>query len=72
MLPRRGVPYDVVSGIMDYESGSMDEDRMIEFFQHLVDSGSVWQLQGSYGRTAAALIEAGLVTPPGEDQPSAH
>ena len=52
----------VVDQIMDYESGLMDDDQMVAFFQSLVDSGLVWQLQGHYGRTAAALIDAGLVT----------
>ena len=36
--------------------------EMVELFQHLVDSGLAWELQGSYGRTAAALIEAGEIT----------
>ena len=35
---------------------------MIEGFQALIDSGLVWQLQGSYGRTAIALIEQELCT----------
>lgn len=55
-------PFDVVSFIMDYEAGELDEDATIEGFQHLIDSGTVWSLQGSYGRTAAALIEAGYCT----------
>jgi len=53
--------YDVVGFIMDYESGTLDYDEIIEGFQHLVDDGIVWSLQGSYGRMAAALIEAGEI-----------
>lgn len=53
---------DYIDKIIAYESGEMTEDEVVEFFQQLVDSGLAWQLQGSYGRTAAALIEAGLVT----------
>jgi len=52
-----------VGKIIAYENGEMDDDEIIEFFQDLVDSGVVWQLQGSYGRMAARLIEEGLVTP---------
>jgi hypothetical protein len=58
MIP---VSYDA---IFAYENGELDEEQTIELFQTLVDSGLVWQLQGNYGRTAAAMIEAGLVTCP--------
>jgi hypothetical protein len=51
-----------VDDIMRYEDGEMEEDETVVFFQGLVDSGLAWQLQGHYGRTAAALIEAGKVT----------
>ena len=54
---------DVVNDVMRYESGEMDEDEMIAFFQRLIDDGIVWQLQGSYGRTAQSLIDAGLCHP---------
>ena len=51
-----------VSQIMRYEEGELSDEEIIALFQALVDSGTAWQLQGSYGRTAQALIEAGLVT----------
>jgi hypothetical protein len=50
---------DQVSKIMAFESGELDDDGVIELFQELIDSGLVWQLQGSYGRTARALIDNG-------------
>lgn len=37
-----------------------DEERQIEAWQHLIDTGVVWQLQGGFGRTAMLLIEAGV------------
>jgi hypothetical protein len=52
-------PFDVVSAIMEFEQGDMDHDRAIEFFQHLIDTGLAWQLQGYYGRTAHDLIKSG-------------
>lgn len=50
---------DLVGKIMSYESGDMTEEEIVEFFQELIDSGTVWSLQGHYGRTAKQLIDAG-------------
>lgn len=50
---------DQVDKIMAFESGELDDEGVIELFQELIDSGLVWKLQGSYGRTAKALIDAG-------------
>ncbi len=50
-----------IDKIMAYENGEMDEEQIVEMFQEMVDDGSVWQLQGSYGRMAANLIQQGLV-----------
>lgn len=55
---------DIVGKIVAYESGGMDDDETVAFFQELVDTGIAWELQGSYGRMAAALIDAGLVRLP--------
>jgi hypothetical protein len=49
-----------ITDIIDYESGEMDQEDMAEFFQGMINSGVVWQLQGHYGRTAMVLIEAGV------------
>jgi len=46
--------------IVAYECGDLDDLQVVELFQHLIDTGRAWQLQGHYGRTAIALIEAGI------------
>ena len=52
---------DQIDAIIAWENGGLDEEGTIELFQNLVNSGLTWQLQGCYGRTAAALIDAGLI-----------
>ncbi len=52
---------NMLTAILAFEQGELDEDGVVELFQHLVDTGLAWQLQGFYGRTARDLIEAGLV-----------
>ena len=52
---------DFIGTLIAYESGELDEDTTLEFFQHLVNTGMAWNLQGHYGRTASALVEEGLI-----------
>ncbi len=55
---------DQVDNIIAYEQGELDEEDTITLFQSLINSGLAWQLQGSYGRTAMALVDAGLCEMP--------
>ena len=43
----------------EYETGELDEDETVQFFQSLIDSGQCWKLQGSYGRMAMDMIRSG-------------
>ena len=53
---------DIVSKIMDFESGEMNETgQIVDFFQELGDSGMIFHLQGHYHRLFNQLTDAGLV-----------
>jgi hypothetical protein len=52
----------IAEGFVEAES----EEQVIEAWQHLIDTGMAWSLQGWFGRTASRLIEAGHCTPPNE------
>lgn len=51
--------YDACAVIEGFDGEEHTEDEILDAFQYLIDTGVVWQLQGFYGRTAAALIESG-------------
>ena len=55
-----------VDKIMAWENGELSADETVEFFGELVKSGMAWTLQGCYGRTAAALIQAGYLSKTGK------
>ncbi len=58
-MDKKEEPFDVVDNIMAWESGELDNEATIKFFQYLIDTGQAWTLQGCYGRTARGLIKAG-------------
>lgn len=54
-------PYDYVSAIIEFEEGGMEEDKILELFRYLRDSGIIWSLQGCYQRALATMEEQGLL-----------
>ncbi len=51
----------IVDKMISYESGDMNEEEAVEFFQELLDRRLINSLQGSYQRTAATLLELGHI-----------
>ena len=55
-----------IDTMMAYESGELNEAETINFFADLVKTKMAWSLQGSYGRMASAMIDAGFISPEGK------
>jgi hypothetical protein len=50
----------IAEGVEEVET----EEEYLEAWQHLIDTGLCWQLQGWFGRTATDLINSGSCTAP--------
>ena len=55
---------DRVDKIIAFEQGALDDEEIIALFQEMINDGSVWSLQGTYGRAAQSLINNGYCTVP--------
>lgn len=51
-------------GIVEGFEGAESEEQVLEAWQHLVDTGLAWNLQGFFGRQAISLIGQGLINAP--------
>jgi len=57
---------DQIDMIIAYEQGELENAGIVKLFSELIKSGLAWTLQGSYGRTAKNLIDAGYISEQGE------
>ena len=55
---------DIVTQIVAYENGQLNNEQVFALFQFLLDSGMIYSLQGSYQRMAEDLILAGRIERP--------
>ncbi len=61
MSPCEEKGYSIVGPMIDFENGDLDQQETIELFTHLIRTGIIFHLQGSYQRLAQDLVSAGLV-----------
>jgi len=54
--------YNEVDYIISYEAGELRGRDVLVLFSNLLESGKVWNLQGSYGRMAKILIDRGYLS----------
>jgi len=57
---------NITDKIIRFEDGEMEMDEVIQLFSELIKNGMAYTLQGSYGRTANALIMGGYLNAEGE------
>ena len=56
---------DILSLILNFEDGNISNYNFYKLFSYLIETGLVWQLQGSYGRIGKELIESGHISKDG-------
>lgn len=58
--------YDQIADIIAYEQGRLADDRFVALFAGFIKTGTINHLPGFYSRTAAALIDSGVLSPTGD------
>lgn len=55
--------YTACAAVEGFDGEEHDQDELLDAWQHLINTGACWTLQGWYGRTAQSLIESGYCQP---------
>lgn len=56
--------YKAIACIEQFDGAPYEEQRELDAFQFLIDTGDAWKLQGWYGRMAFSLITRGVCVMP--------
>ena len=57
---------DRLDFIIGFEEGTLTDGDIIDGFAKMIKDGSVWSLQGMYGRMARDLIDGGFISEDGK------
>lgn len=63
---------EFIDAIIKYEAGDASTKEILDLFSYLIRTGTAWGLQGSYGRNAHALMDAGYLDKDGNITPKGN
>jgi hypothetical protein len=63
IAPRAWDTYSACAAVEGFDEQDHDQDEIISAWQHLIDTGHAFRLQGWCGRMTRDLIRAGLCNP---------
>ena len=56
--------FDAITIAESADNNDYTQDEYLAAWQHLIDTGLAWRLQGWFGRTASRLIDDGYCSSP--------
>ena len=64
--------FTAISIVEGFSGEENSKDEILTAWQYLLDRGTVWHLQGWYGRNAVELLNQGLIQKPLKSQIDAY